>query len=498
MKAFFQINTVGRAYAWLLGFGLARTLLDYIWVPTHTQLLYKILSLFNTTVYQFTLYLVIPAIAGYILERIFSKQLDHGAVLRESVLVWAVYPSVTIISLILKSPPTRTIEWFRYIPTFMVDYNFLPAGMIAVIPILFIFYTWLLMRHSDAGWPQALASVYVSLLVVYLVYYQYTAQLFLYVLWVYGPFLAFGYYTLTYLIPLFPLAGRFHSTFGNHSIMLPKLVLVCSLLCFGLMAVGLLSGTKTQALPSSSTTQTTMHWNLRLFQFYDQTTGKMKAYGYYLDSNGADRMVRQFRLFHASWMFQNIDYVTSDTEHLAYRDLLDVRIEESKLIFDWNRASAGDDPFLETFQGTDVITKCTARLDGENYRCFLLDENISADVSKLGSWEGETFLSLAGEDISLVAFAYDDYTDGIIALGNDHQRVTKVSRHGSVISISFENGSIDANCSLLAQYETLGGLDPQPVDSPVHCELVVKTNMTSNITTSADGVLEWIGQTQGE
>jgi hypothetical protein len=239
MRAFFQINSAGRAYAWLLGFSLVRTLLDYIWVPMFNSFQYKIAVLFNYTVYQFTLYLVIPGIAGYILERVFSKQVDHNAVLRESVLVWVVYPIVTVISLIMKSPPSQSIEWFRHVPTFMVDYNFLPAGMIAVIPILFVFYTWLLMRHSGADWLRVLISVFVSLTVIYLVYYQYALRLFLYVHGVYGLLAAAGFFTLTFLIPLFPLAGRFHLAFGRHPIMLPKLVLVCTLLSIGLMVVGL-------------------------------------------------------------------------------------------------------------------------------------------------------------------------------------------------------------------------------------------------------------------
>jgi hypothetical protein len=177
--------------------------------------------------------------AGFILEKAFSRQVDNNAVLRESILVWVVYPFVTIISLIAKSPATQTIEWFRHIPTFMVYNNFLPAGMIAVVPVLIVFYTWLFMRHSGADWLRAFVSVLVSLWIVYLVYYQYSLWLVYYSMKHYSFVFGFGFATLTYLLPLFPLAGRFHATFGNHRVMLPRLVLISTIISVGLMIVGL-------------------------------------------------------------------------------------------------------------------------------------------------------------------------------------------------------------------------------------------------------------------
>jgi len=240
MKTLFQISNSSRAYAWLLGFALARTILDFFWIPIYVRFIYKLASLFNTTVYLFTLYLFVPAMAGYVLKRVFSRQVNDNAILQGSVLIWIVYPMVTVISLIAKSPPTQTIEWFRYIPTFMVEHNFLPAGMVAVIPILLVFYTRLMVRHSNASWLQAFSSVLLSLWVIYLLYYQWTLSLFYYVIRHYGFVFGFGYATLTYLIPLFPLAGRFHEAFGDHRVMLPRPVLVCTLMSVGLMAVGLL------------------------------------------------------------------------------------------------------------------------------------------------------------------------------------------------------------------------------------------------------------------
>ncbi len=512
MKALFQINTAGRAYAWLLGFALTRGILDYFWwFPLYREFGIWIFTLFNTTVYLFTLYLLIPAMAGFVLGKVFSRPVIAGAVLRESVLVWIVYPAVTIISLITKSPPTQTIEWFRHIPTFMVDDNFLPAGMIAVIPVLIVFYTRLLIRHSSADWLRALASVLVSLSIIYLLYYQYTLWLFSYLYKQYGLVVVFGCATLTYLIPLFPVAERFHSAFGRHRVMLPRLVLVSTIISSALLGLGLgstlLVGEDSQAVLSVTNSRTQVSrisWNFRFFQLYDQT-GALTDYGVYLIQTGAGGSAGRFNLYHEVFntylLFNDIKHVTSTADRLSYGDVLDIRIEERKLIFDWNRAGAEGDPFLETFKGTDVITKCTATLPGEKPYCFLLDEELSADASKIRSWAGETFLAVDGDTVDIIALAYDDYTDGIVALGNDHRRVTKVSRQDWEITIEFENGTVHANCVPLAHYEIyeiFHDLDPKPVNSPIRCELLVGMKGDTLFTARADGMLEWIGDIQGE
>ena len=499
MRSWFRVDTPGRAYAWLLGFGVARTVLDFFWVPQNSQPLFMVLTLFNTTTYQFTLSLFIPWIVGFILERVFSKRVNAAGVLRDSVLVWAVFPAVSILSMVLKSPPTQTIEWFRHIPTLMVEYNFLPAGMIAVTPIVVIVYTRLFVRHSGAGLPTAFIAVVWALLVHYLVYYQYTARPFLYLLFSYGPIFAFGFYNLTCLIPLFPLAKRFHQAFGPHPFTLPRLVPIWSLLSMGLMLGALPSVLSPGPLagPPPVTPQPVVRWNLRMFQLYDRA-GTMAAYGYYLDLSAVGRPVRVFRLFQPqSFFFPNLEYVTSDAGGLSYRDLLDIRMGRSKLTFDWNRSNASGDPILESLRGTDSIIECSASLEGEEYSCFMLDETLTTDVLKRGTWPSETFVAVSGTDLSLIAFSVGDYTDGIIALRNRRHWVTSVTRQDSEVRIAFQGGTAVVDCTLLGEYETMRVVEPQPVDSPARCEVIIRPDRGPEITTTVDGLLERIGTTQG-
>jgi hypothetical protein len=274
---------------------------------------------------------------------------------------------------------------------------------------------------------------------------------------------------------------------------------MCALICLGLLIVALPAALASgkQASAQSTSSQLTSQWNLRRYQLYDETGG-MAAYGYYLDLSSAGRPVRIFRLFQPkSFFFPNLEYVKSDAKGLSYRDQLHVRIGKSKLTFDWNRAAAQGDAILESLRGTDTIPECIATLDGGKYRCFILDETLTTDVLAPGSWTSETFIAVSGEDVALIASSVGDYSDGTIVIKNRRHRVTNVTRQDSDVTIAFEGGTVEADCTLLAEYETMSVVEPQPVDSPARCELTIRPDGGLEITTTVDGLLERIGTTQG-
>jgi hypothetical protein len=224
----------------------------------------------------------------------------------------------------------------------------------------------------------------------------------------------------------------------------------------------------------------------------------MAAHGYYLDMSAAGGPVRIFRLFQPqSFFFPNLEYVTSDAKSLSYGSLLDIRVGRSKLTFDWNRAHAQGDPSLESLRGKDSITECAATLHGQEYRCFFLDETLTTDVLQPGTWPSETFIAVSGKDLSLIAFSIGDYADGIIALKNRRHMVTSVTRRDSEVTIAFEGGTAVADCTVLAEYETMRVVEPQPVDSPTRCLVTVRPDRGPEITTTVDGLLEQIATTQG-
>lgn len=75
---------------------------------------------------------------------------------------------------------TVTIDFFRYIPTFEVERNFFPTGMIFVIPLLVYLICRLMKSTFKTTLPSTFFIVSGTLLLTYLIYYQYNYQVYLF------------------------------------------------------------------------------------------------------------------------------------------------------------------------------------------------------------------------------------------------------------------------------------------------------------------------------
>ena len=89
-----------------------------------------------------------------------------------------IFPLVPIITIITGSSYRLRIEAFQYIPTFMVDKNFLPLGMVFVIPLILFFLTRHLMRLTDLNFVKAFAIVSIANTISYVLYYQWALNMF--------------------------------------------------------------------------------------------------------------------------------------------------------------------------------------------------------------------------------------------------------------------------------------------------------------------------------
>ncbi|MCW5906463.1 MAG: hypothetical protein KIS94_01270 [Chitinophagales bacterium] len=92
-----------------------------------------------------------------------------------------IFPFVPVITLITNSTYKLRIEVFKYIPTFLVENNFLPTGMIFVVPIMLLFLTRHLVRFSGLNWVKAFFIIAIANTISYVLYYQWLLGIFYYV-----------------------------------------------------------------------------------------------------------------------------------------------------------------------------------------------------------------------------------------------------------------------------------------------------------------------------
>lgn len=518
MRSYFRISSAGRAHTWLLAFAVTRSVLDDFWVPAYTSLYAWVLSFINTLVYIYALYLLIPLVQKLLVEKIFRGTVDIRSVLRSSLLLWAVYPAVTAISLAAKSPPNQTIAWFRLIPTFMVEKNFFPVGMIVVVPVLAVAYTYLLTRYSDVGWLRSYLAVLASLVAIYLVYYQYTLRLLYIVNDKFGVVVGFGFYTLCFLVPLWPAVGRFRDAFGQGSVDLARLVPVSVMVCAAIVAIGLfanvepLRGARAPTALSVATADGSsgragrIAYTLRSFELFDETntlvasgfltaTRKGQATNFQWNDAG---VLSKFQLYYAGQVLQDHALVTYSAQQITYGNILDLHIVpgDESLVFRWNKAGAAGDPFLESYRGTDALASCNAILTGVSRKCYMLDEQLTGDFSLFKLWTGETFMAIQAHNFGAIALQYDSYVDGLISVGGENRRVIRVSRLGTVVDVTFVGGTLAADCRPLASYKTLPALIGGPSQSPVRCAVDLEYDDTRLPKFDAFGLIEWIGEKQ--
>jgi hypothetical protein len=227
-------------------------------------------------------------------------------------------------------------------------------------------------------------------------------------------------------------------------------------------------------------------------------SGRLIAYGYLLER---DKKLRHFNLYYAGRVFNDLSLVSYTPTHISYAGILDISLDYNggHSIFEWNKAIASGDLFLESFHGFHRVPYCTANLDGQEYRCHVLDERLSADLSLIKPWKGETVLFLdGGNEVSILAFAYDAYVDGVVSWGRENQKISSVTRTNWDITIALDNGTVHAACLPLASYYIYPALDPQPTNTVVRCNLMLDLSGESVSISSVYGMIEWIGQKQGD
>jgi len=160
---------------------IIRWVCDFFWIGNLNFLLNIYIWFLLLCIYVITF----PIITDYLIRKIsglkYKKSTLLGFFAFSSKLWWLVIP-VSIINGLFNADTTITISIFKYIPTFMEINNYLPIGMVMVIPLFIVFTTWFIRKtYSQSLWKSFLYGL-LGLSIIYVIFYQWLWQFFYYLL----------------------------------------------------------------------------------------------------------------------------------------------------------------------------------------------------------------------------------------------------------------------------------------------------------------------------
>lgn len=160
----------------ITAYSFIRCLLDWVLIYKWQHPAVEILANHNMFIYGYTIYLGMAGL-GFLAVGVKPYNEALYPQMREfyikSSWFWVIFPLVTIISVLAGSKYDLTIPIFKYIPGFMVQHNYLPLGMVVVMPIIVIFYQYLFMKVFKWGFIKALIANSAGCWILYLLFYQF-------------------------------------------------------------------------------------------------------------------------------------------------------------------------------------------------------------------------------------------------------------------------------------------------------------------------------------
>ena len=240
-------------YNFILFFIILMTILRHLidafwWFNYHWSASLFIGSFINYLFYGFVLLLGVPGLSLFFLKLFWKISIPRPKLEKiyfNSSFIWIIYPLVSLISALANSPNVYTITWFKYLPYFMVENNYFPIGMIILIPLIILGFIWLFSKYAGIQWFRTFISVLLSLIIIYILLYQYFLQL-SYILEENIHFAAgFGLYTLSFigftwmfLKPFSDLYGKTMSWIRNGSNTVLTIHIIGLFICLIAIATG--------------------------------------------------------------------------------------------------------------------------------------------------------------------------------------------------------------------------------------------------------------------
>ncbi len=225
----------------LFFFAILRGIADYVWLPYYQNWKMFTLITFNGIVYIYVLYFGIVGLSVLFLK-VIGKQIVSDEAIEKvywySTFIWLVYPLVALLSWLLDGPQMITVPIFKYIPFFLVENNFLPIGMLIVIPIILSSYTFLFNKYFNTS---IINSIFISILstsIIYTLYYQYLLNISFLLLYKTNYWIFIGFYSFLFIPFTLLFISSFKKALNTKSNLLYYMHFIFGIICLALVVYG--------------------------------------------------------------------------------------------------------------------------------------------------------------------------------------------------------------------------------------------------------------------
>lgn len=442
----------------LLLFAVLRSIADDIWYYNSLEM--YLLTLLNTIVYIYTLYLSANGLTLFLLSKFWKIKYttsDLRKIYSATALLWLTYPMVGVISGIAESPYSITIPIFRYLPFFMVENNFFPLGMIVMVPLLIIGYTYAFHQKPKRFWTTLIAVV-LSFSIIYILFYQYVLRLSYIIYDVSNIYVFGGFYTTSFIVFICIFISPFEKAFNidqkeTKNYVFRRIInfwfILCVLIAFYGLIISFVPHHESKQNSFKSEGIEKFKWNLFFFVVPNNT--ELLSYGYILKSNSC--LPSMFFKVDSS-VFSNYSELELNNNGFRIQDLYAVFDREEETVFNWNESPKGSHPFFNTFEGSEYLSDFKLYRNDSIYSGFYLEENLQANADSMLSWEYQIFTFIKNDFFDLCVFQYDGYADGVIKINNhEYKNIRSVKRASHNIEIDFEIGKMTIDFKVLADYD---------------------------------------------
>lgn len=243
LKNFFSLRISSHFTIDLLIFNILlitviRWICEFLWIGK-LNYFYNILVWF-TTLCAFVITFSIST--DYLIRKFVGLKYNRSRLLKffifSSKLWWLVIP-VPILNALFHGKTNVTVKIFSYIPTFMEMNNYLPIGMIIVMPIFIIFTILFIRKTYNLTLIKSVFHTMLGLLIIYVIFYQWSWHLVNYSLYSLekNPQIDFrksylvsiSYYIITDLIYLFPFIKPVHRFFNKYPLFIYYLFIIINI-----------------------------------------------------------------------------------------------------------------------------------------------------------------------------------------------------------------------------------------------------------------------------